>query len=137
MSVCACVSNSCVMIQPVLLLDLFVCTASMSQGIAIYHRTHHACMSGSRVSLMPPLPLPRGLLFRATNPVSRFFADMWYLFPEESEYLSWFTEAGYVDVKIERITPSWYVNVSLNCHANLALVVQLGVVPSLPFPSSQ
>ena len=42
---------------------------------------------------------------RATNPISRFFADMWYLFPEEREYKAWFKRAGFVDVKIERVTP--------------------------------
>eukprot|EP00040_Diaphanoeca_grandis_P017624 m.92273 g.92273 ORF g.92273 m.92273 type:complete len:663 (+) comp26534_c0_seq1:103-2091(+) len=45
---------------------------------------------------------------RATNPVSRFFCDLWYLFPEEGEYIEWFTAAGYKDIQIHAITPSWY-----------------------------
>lgn len=45
---------------------------------------------------------------RATNPVSRFFADLWYLFPEEREYESWFSKAGFTDIKIHQVTPEWY-----------------------------
>lgn len=42
---------------------------------------------------------------RATNPLSRFFADMWYLFPEEREYEAWFKSAGFTNVTISRVTP--------------------------------
>mmetsp|Transcript_55111 Transcript_55111/g.130800 ORF Transcript_55111/g.130800 Transcript_55111/m.130800 type:complete len:364 (+) Transcript_55111:47-1138(+) len=52
-----------------------------------------ACMIG------PVLP---------TNPISRFFADSWMLFPTEAEYLDWFDKAGFEDVKMTRIGPSWY-----------------------------
>ncbi|KAG0580268.1 hypothetical protein KC19_4G161700 [Ceratodon purpureus] len=40
--------------------------------------------------------------------LSRFFADVWMLFPTEDEYMDWFTKAGFTDVKIKRIGPSWY-----------------------------
>lgn len=30
------------------------------------------------------------------------------LFPTEDEYMEWFTKAGFTDVKIKRIGPSWY-----------------------------
>ena len=40
--------------------------------------------------------------------LSRFFADVWMLFPTEEEYIEWFTKAGFSDVKIKRIGPSWY-----------------------------
>lgn len=40
--------------------------------------------------------------------LSRFFADMWMLFPTEAEYIEWFTKAGFTDVKIKRIGPQWY-----------------------------
>lgn len=43
-----------------------------------------------------------------THPVSRFFADAWMLFPREDEYTEWFTKAGFTDVAITRIGPSWY-----------------------------
>jgi MPBQ/MSBQ methyltransferase len=43
-----------------------------------------------------------------TFPVSRLFADLWMLFPTEDEYVEWFTKAGFEDVKITRIGPSWY-----------------------------
>ena len=45
---------------------------------------------------------------RATNPISRFFSDLWYLFPTDAEYLAWFTRAGFTDVKVEPIRPEWY-----------------------------
>eukprot|EP00252_Welwitschia_mirabilis_P006520 TRINITY_DN1740_c0_g1_i2.p1 TRINITY_DN1740_c0_g1~~TRINITY_DN1740_c0_g1_i2.p1 ORF type:complete len:362 (+),score=63.36 TRINITY_DN1740_c0_g1_i2:294-1379(+) len=40
--------------------------------------------------------------------LSRFFADMWMLFPKEEEYIEWFTKAGFKDVKLKRIGPKWY-----------------------------
>lgn len=40
--------------------------------------------------------------------LSKFFADVWMLFPTEDEYMEWFTKAGFTDVKIKRIGPSWY-----------------------------
>eukprot|EP00951_Prasinocladus_malaysianus_P035535 scaffold366921_cov43-Prasinocladus_malaysianus.AAC.2 len=43
-----------------------------------------------------------------TWPISRFFADVWMLFPKEEEYIEWFTKAGFQDVKIHRIGPKWY-----------------------------
>ncbi|KAL3679652.1 hypothetical protein R1sor_022608 [Riccia sorocarpa] len=43
-----------------------------------------------------------------THWLSRFFADVWMLFPTEEEYIDWFTKAGFSDVKIKRIGPSWY-----------------------------
>jgi len=45
---------------------------------------------------------------RPTHPVSRFFADAWMLFPEEEEYIKWFEAAGFADVTLDRIGPSWY-----------------------------
>lgn len=43
-----------------------------------------------------------------THPVSRFFADVWMLFPTEEEYIEWFTKAGFTDIKLKRIGPKWY-----------------------------
>lgn len=40
--------------------------------------------------------------------LSRFFADMWMLFPKEEEYIDWFKKAGFKDVKLKRIGPKWY-----------------------------
>ena len=40
--------------------------------------------------------------------LSRFFADMWILFPKEEEYMEWFQKAGFEDVKLKRIGPKWY-----------------------------
>ncbi|KAL6654126.1 hypothetical protein ACP70R_007591 [Stipagrostis hirtigluma subsp. patula] len=40
--------------------------------------------------------------------LSRFFADMWMLFPKEEEYMEWFERAGFKDVELKRIGPKWY-----------------------------
>lgn len=40
--------------------------------------------------------------------LSRWMADVWMLFPTEEEYMTWFTAAGFEDVKIDRIGPKWY-----------------------------
>ncbi|KAG0475439.1 hypothetical protein HPP92_015125 [Vanilla planifolia] len=40
--------------------------------------------------------------------LSRFFADMWMLFPKEEEYIEWFKKAGFKAVKLKRIGPKWY-----------------------------
>ncbi|CAI9117718.1 OLC1v1019174C1 [Oldenlandia corymbosa var. corymbosa] len=40
--------------------------------------------------------------------LSRFFADVWMLFPKEEEYIEWFKKAGFKDVELKRIGPKWY-----------------------------
>uniref|UniRef100_A0A1D1XNZ9 Inner envelope membrane protein, chloroplastic n=1 Tax=Anthurium amnicola TaxID=1678845 RepID=A0A1D1XNZ9_9ARAE len=40
--------------------------------------------------------------------LSRFFADIWMLFPKEEEYINWLKKAGFEDVKLKRICPKWY-----------------------------
>ncbi|XP_073315590.1 2-methyl-6-phytyl-1,4-hydroquinone methyltransferase, chloroplastic-like [Primulina huaijiensis] len=40
--------------------------------------------------------------------LSRFFADVWMLFPKEEEYIEWFEKAGFKDVRLKRIGPKWY-----------------------------
>ncbi|CAM0879522.1 unnamed protein product [Alopecurus aequalis] len=45
---------------------------------------------------------------RPTFWLSRFFADMWMLFPTEQEYIEWFERAGFKDVELKRIGPKWY-----------------------------
>ncbi|BBH10257.1 S-adenosyl-L-methionine-dependent methyltransferases superfamily protein [Prunus dulcis] len=40
--------------------------------------------------------------------LSRFFADVWMLFPKEQEYIEWFQKAGFKDVQLKRIGPKWY-----------------------------
>lgn len=48
---------------------------------------------------------------RATNWFSRFWCDLWMLFPMESEYKTWFTKAGFKDLKISYIGPNAYKGV--------------------------
>lgn len=45
---------------------------------------------------------------RATNPFSRFWCDLWMLFPMESEYRKWFTAAGFIDLNVSYIGPRAY-----------------------------
>ncbi|KFK35494.1 hypothetical protein AALP_AA5G292000 [Arabis alpina] len=40
--------------------------------------------------------------------LSRFFSDVWMLFPKEEEYIDWFKKAGFKDVQLKRIGPKWY-----------------------------
>ncbi|KAK7391774.1 hypothetical protein VNO78_20195 [Psophocarpus tetragonolobus] len=40
--------------------------------------------------------------------LSRFFADMWMVFPKEEEYIEWFKKAGFKDINLKRIGPKWY-----------------------------
>lgn len=48
---------------------------------------------------------------RATNAFSRFWCDLWMLFPMESEYTEWFTKAGFTDLEISYIGPKAYKGV--------------------------
>lgn len=48
---------------------------------------------------------------RATNWFSRFWCDLWMLFPMESEYVEWFTNAGFKDLEISYIGPKAYKGV--------------------------
>lgn len=48
---------------------------------------------------------------RATNWFSRFWCDLWMLFPMESEYREWFTKAGFKDLQISYIGPKAYKGV--------------------------
>eukprot|EP00937_MAST-01D_sp_MAST-1D-sp2_P003203 g3203.t1 len=45
---------------------------------------------------------------RPTFWLSRLFADLWYLFPEDQEYVDWFTQAGFTNVQVHAVTPEYY-----------------------------
>jgi MPBQ/MSBQ methyltransferase len=45
---------------------------------------------------------------RPANPVVRRLADTWMLFPTERQYREWFERAGFADVRIVALAPSWY-----------------------------
>jgi MPBQ/MSBQ methyltransferase len=45
---------------------------------------------------------------RATNPFSRFWCDLWMLFPMETEYRAWYEAAGFEDVTVSYIGPDAY-----------------------------
>eukprot|EP00172_Hildenbrandia_rubra_P003793 Plantae.Rhodophyta-Hildenbrandia_rubra.ctg6553.p1 GENE.Plantae.Rhodophyta-Hildenbrandia_rubra.ctg6553~~Plantae.Rhodophyta-Hildenbrandia_rubra.ctg6553.p1 ORF type:complete len:340 (+),score=39.54 Plantae.Rhodophyta-Hildenbrandia_rubra.ctg6553:164-1183(+) len=48
---------------------------------------------------------------RATNWFSRFWCDLWMLFPMESEYLKWFKSAGFENIQVSYIGPKAYKGV--------------------------
>ncbi|MCB0558042.1 MAG: methyltransferase domain-containing protein [Lewinellaceae bacterium] len=41
------------------------------------------------------------------NGIARFMANTWMLFPKEEEYLHWFREAGFQDIKMRYVKPHW------------------------------
>ena len=69
---------------------------------------------------------------RPTHPFSRAMADAWMLFPEEREYLDWFEKAGFSDVRLTRIGPSWYRGVRR--HGLIMGCSVTGVAKSGPSP---
>jgi len=66
-----------------------------------------------------------------TWPISRFFADVWMLFPKEEEYIEWFEKAGFQDVKIHRIGPKWYRGVRRH-----GLIMGCSVTGTKPAPGT-
>jgi MPBQ/MSBQ methyltransferase len=45
---------------------------------------------------------------RPANPLLRRLADAWMLFPTEQQYRDWLRRAGFVDVDLVTVAPSWY-----------------------------
>jgi MPBQ/MSBQ methyltransferase len=45
---------------------------------------------------------------RPANPWARRLADAWMLFPAEDEYRAWFAAAGFTDLELRPLAPSWY-----------------------------
>lgn len=41
------------------------------------------------------------------NRIARFFAEVWMLFPEKDEYISWFKQAGFIDITSRYVAPDW------------------------------
>lgn len=44
---------------------------------------------------------------RPQQPIARWAADTWMLFPEEEAYESWFHDAGFTDIQKVYVAPSW------------------------------
>jgi MPBQ/MSBQ methyltransferase len=56
--------------------------------------------AGGRALLIGPV--------RPANPVLRRLADAWMLFPTEQQYRDWLSRAGFTDVELVALAPSWY-----------------------------
>ena len=41
------------------------------------------------------------------QPIARFIANLWMLFPKEEEYKMWFNNAGFTDVRVRYVKPVW------------------------------
>ncbi|MEQ8703551.1 MAG: methyltransferase domain-containing protein [Phaeodactylibacter sp.] len=41
------------------------------------------------------------------NPIGRFIAELWMLFPKEEEYWQWFRDAGFEDLQACYVKPQW------------------------------
>jgi MPBQ/MSBQ methyltransferase len=66
---------------------------------------------------------------RPANPVARWLAETWMLFPAAEEYTGWMRAAGFTDVQVRELAPDWY----RDTRAPYALAVS-GVKPA-PGPS--
>lgn len=56
-------------------------------------------------------PGGRALLIGPLEPgswFSRFFAELWMLFPKEKEYREWFEKAGFKDIETIYVQPDWH-----------------------------
>ena len=42
------------------------------------------------------------------HPLGRWLANTWMLFPTEAEYLKWYEDAGFENIKISYIRPHWF-----------------------------
>lgn len=43
-----------------------------------------------------------------SNPIVRFFAKTWMLFPPEKDYFEWYQKAGFENIRHHYIRPHWY-----------------------------
>ena len=55
---------------------------------------------GGRATLIGPLEPPTAW--------GKFLADTWMLFPPEQHYRQWYEQAGFTEVTVEYLNPSWY-----------------------------
>ena len=55
---------------------------------------------GARATIIGPIEPPTAW--------GRFLANTWMLFPKEVEYMQWYQQAGFEDVRIEYCDPAWY-----------------------------
>ena len=45
---------------------------------------------------------------RPANPIARWLAETWMLFPAAGEYTRWMEQAGFTDVRVRELAPTWY-----------------------------
>jgi MPBQ/MSBQ methyltransferase len=67
------------------------------RGIAEAYRV---LKPGGRALLIGPV--------EPANPILKALASTWMLFPPESDYREWFTAAGFDEVAVHALAPTWY-----------------------------
>ncbi len=68
-----------------------------AQGI---REAYRVIKPGGRATLIGPIKPPTAW--------GRFLADTWMLFPPESDYRAWYEQAGFTDIEVVYLDPSWY-----------------------------
>ncbi len=67
------------------------------QGI---NEAYRVIKPGGIALLIGPLEPQKGL--------QKFMANVWMLFPKEEEYLQWYKNAGFRDIKLKFVRPHWH-----------------------------
>jgi MPBQ/MSBQ methyltransferase len=61
---------------------------------------HRVLRAGGRALIVGPV--------RPANPLVRWLAEAWMLFPTEAEYRGWMARAGFTEIELVTVAPTWY-----------------------------
>jgi len=67
---------------------------------AAFAEAYRVLKPGGIACVVGPLP--------PANRIARRLADLWMLFPPESDYREWMAAAGFADVTLVRVAPGWH-----------------------------
>ena len=66
---------------------------------AAFAEAYRVLKPGGVALVVGPLPPER--------PLAKRLADLWMLFPKESEYRDWMRDAGFTDIQVRFVAPDW------------------------------